>query len=176
LPEVGDTLQHPEWLVALHEAGHAVAALRKLVKPVEISIEPEGPLLGRVLYGRFGTADELEFEELGLSRFERLMREAVIFASGIAAETLIGGAETSSGAADDLERLVVLVERMLPEVPEMTREALETSIGGESGRVVLSCDREIRALATALLAQRKLSYEQALEIVCEASATPRRSL
>lgn len=92
---------------AIHEMGHAVAALassRKLFHVEAVSIQPRGQSLGITLY--------TPTRERYLRTMGDLREEIIILLAGRAAEELLLG-DVSDGAANDLERSLSLADAMV---------------------------------------------------------------
>jgi cell division protease FtsH len=167
------------WRIAVHEAGHAVAAIALEAGHVGgISIHPAGGFV------------EIRSDISGSSTYERLLRELAVFMAGRAAERLILG-DVGAGAGmareSDLGRATALAllietqcglghsgEAYLGEIKDLVYApslhlAVNQQLKDAEAKASLTLDRtrgRLEALANALNREGYLSGDEIRSIVC----------
>ena len=149
-------------LVAVHEAGHAIALLAVGRVPDALSIVPDGGRHG-------GVRSDTDF---GMGRLGEIETEVVTLLAGRAAEEIILG-EPSAGAGNDLEKATSLVKRTLGVAGLGGRLLYDEQV---SGTEVESRLRDLYGRALRLIGQHRGAVEALADLALEKRVLARRAL
>jgi len=136
-------------LIAVHEAGHAVAAcLTKGSDPVhQATIIPRGRSLGLVM--RLPERDRISVPKY------KLLADLDVMMAGRAAEEIVFGPESvTTGAASDIEQATKIARRMVSEWGMSDRLGMVRTVD-EDGKVPAVADDEVRRIIEAAYARAK---------------------
>lgn len=151
---------------AHHEAGHAIAALR-LGRPFRyVTIEPDEGSLGHVLFRAW---DKRFHPDVNWSpRTEALLRDAIVTAlAGLEAQAKFTGRRDFRGARSDYDQAADLASRACGSLKETNAYLAWLCV--RTKQIVSVHWGEIRALASALLREKRLSYEGARDVFLNAT-------
>lgn len=159
-------------IIALHEAGHAVAAraLTPKARLARVSILPAGR-------GAAGYNLAIQPERVMLSKRD-LENQVCVLLAGRAAEMLIGGEDAlTAGASNDLERATEIVAAMVSELgmagePAVSFKALSRACpgSGQTGEAARSILSELFVRAQQVLAENAAHLGRLAEALLEHEA------
>lgn len=148
---------------AHHEAGHAIAAILVHRRFRHVTIEPGEGSLGHVLYRAWDR--RLRPDVSSSPRTELLLRDAIITAlAGLEAQAKFTGRRDFRGARSDYDQAADLASRACSSSEEANAYLAWLCVRTKQ---IVSAPYNwtaIRALAAALLRDRRLSYKGAVEV------------
>ncbi|EPS69721.1 hypothetical protein M569_05043, partial [Genlisea aurea] len=183
-------------LTAYHEGGHALVAIHTDgAHPVhKATIVPRGMSLGMV-------SQLPEKDETSISRKQMLARLDVCMGGRVAEELIFGESEVTSGASNDLQQATKLARAMVTKygmskavgvvahnyedngksMSTETRQLIEREVKeflerayGNAKSILLEHNRELHALADALLEHETLSGTQIKALIAQLNSQPKQ--
>jgi ATP-dependent Zn protease len=148
---------------AYHEAGHAVAALLVRRRFKYVTVEPGDDNLGHVLYRRWGESFDPDLNSD--SRTERRIENAVFTAfAGHAAEAIFVGRGNWIGSGQDRQTAMYLASYICGNNEELNAYLNLVWIRTRMKLRQPHHWTQVKALAEALVVERKITYRRAKEI------------